>query len=646
MYSLQRSTIRITRFSVMLKLYVIAAGFLFSFTSHFPQAIEINQFKSSINANKLSQTTNGKPTKPSVLFINIDDLNNWNSVLKGHPQTITPNLSRLANEGITFTKTIPASPVCFPSRTALFSGLHPSTSSVVSNFNWGQPWRFYLGDTVTIPKHMEDQGWKTIGAGKNFHTADKPEFQQYFKRPKEPRIIKGTGYKKGALGWAAIDGTVQDMPDYQVIDYAIDALTNNQSPLFLSVGIYRPHVPWNLPKEYFDRFPLDNFKLPTSIPNDLEDLSERLKVLAHNEAKFNKNFHHNLKGKGQDKAFARAYLASVNFADEQLGRLLDAWYRSPHSEDGYIIFWSDHGFMLGEKHGWGKFKPWWDASQANLIISGKHFDKGIENDSPVSLVDLYPTIIDLLDIKPPEHKLSGRSLMPLLEKPQTRWEEPVVMSHEEDGIRYDVVLTRQYRLTKLITGETELYDLFNDPHEWENIAKQKPDIVEELSQYVTFKIPDIKKNIELEAENLPAQTSADYGRRGNFHYRREQSDASGGTQLIAELRQKSQSYIDFVANFPEKGEFNLEVNLGKQPSNLSLEVSYFKVENDAKQTTSDFPATAAHKTPHELNLDNSFSALSDMRLSIKEPGLYTIRFKSLTDDKTKLALDRFKFTKL
>lgn len=579
------------------------------------------------------------PTKPSILFINIDDLNNWNSVLKGHPQSVTPNLERLAKKGITFSRTIAPSPVCFPSRTALFSGLHPTTTGAISNFNWGKTWRFYLQDTVTIPKHFEAQGWTTVGAGKNFHNKDKTEFQVYHSRPKEPKTIANTGYRKGALGWAEIEGDVTDMPDYKVVTKAIDAINQYKGPLFLSVGIYRPHVPWNLPKAYFDRFPLDSFRSPDIQQNDLTDLDERYKVLAHNAAKFDEQFHHNLANLGQDKAFARAYLASVSFADDQLGRLLDAWYASSHASNSYIVLWSDHGFMLGEKQGWGKFKPWWDSSQANLIVSGGAIEWDRINASPISLIDIYPTLIDLMDIAAPSHKLEGRSIKPLLDNPNVTWQEPVTLSHEEDGIRYDVVLGNQYRMTKLITGETELYNIVQDPHEWRNIATSHPDIVERLSKHLTFSVPKVADYAELEMEALPVQTSADYQRRGNFHYHQDSDRSSAGKQLVVEFRQKAGSYLDVVVEFEKRGNYDLQLEFGQQQENFELAVSYFRVANDALQASGAYPSIKAHPDTFSIDKSSAFSSLSNMQMSVQRPGNHIIRITTQSEHATQLVLD-------
>ena len=335
------------------------------------------------------------------------------------------------------------------------------------------------------------------------------------------------------------------------------------STLFLSIGIFRPHVPWVVPQEYFDKYPLEDLQLPERRADDLDDLPERFKLLAHNEAKFGKDYNKKVVAAGHDREFVRAYLACVTFADEQLGRLLDAWEASPHAATGYIVLWSDHGFMLGEKEGWSKMKPWYDSAHSNLMIAGPGIRKGAVCNKAVSLQDIYPTLIDLLKLPSPAHKLDGNSLLPLLENPDADWDKPVVMSHEADGIRYDVVLDNNYRMTRLITGETELYKLADDPHEFDNLARdtEHAPVIERLAKHLTFRYPEIPQDGWIEAEAIPSQTSADYGRRGNCHFPQVLRGASGGRVVCADLLAGSGSYIDFVLDVRNAGAYAIGASL-------------------------------------------------------------------------------------
>ena len=201
--------------------------------------------------------------RPSVLFLNIDDWNDWNSVLEGHPLSITPHLERFAARSVTFTRAICVSPVCFPSRTALFSGLHPSRTGAKSNPNGGNSWRSYVPDAVTLPQLFSKQGWRSMGIGKNFHNRDAVEFDHYIPRGKEPKAILSTYRNLNPSGrWGVASVPTPEMPDYIAVSQGIKALESNSDSLFLSLGIFKPHVPWVVPQEYFDRHPLESLLMP------------------------------------------------------------------------------------------------------------------------------------------------------------------------------------------------------------------------------------------------------------------------------------------------------------------------------------------------------------------------------------------------
>ena len=269
-----------------------------------------------------------------------------------------------------FSNAICASPTCFPSRTALFSGIHPARSGNIVNDNGIHPWRFYVPDAVTLPKHLSAQGWESVGIAKNFHNRDESEFDTYISLGRRVPEIKGSGINLNSSGiWGVAAVPTEEMPDYIAASHGIEQIQTIDEPLFLSLGIYRPHVPWVVPQEYFDLYPLEELQFSERRADDLDDLPERFKLLAHFESKFGKGYNGMLAEKGYDKQFARAYLACVTFADEQVGRILDAWDASTHSNNGYIVLWSDHGYMLGEKEAWSKMKPWYDSARCNLIIA-------------------------------------------------------------------------------------------------------------------------------------------------------------------------------------------------------------------------------------------------------------------------------------
>jgi arylsulfatase A-like enzyme len=574
--------------------------------------------------------------KPSVLFLNIDDWNDWNTVLKGHPQAITPNIQRLAERGVAFTNAICASPTCFPSRSAVFTGIHPARSGNIVNDNGIRPWRFYAGAAVTLPKHLSAQGWTSVGIAKNFHKGDKTEFDTYIPKAGRPKQVPGIGLKLNPSGhWGVSADPVTEMADYLAVSHGIETLKSITDPLFLSLGIYRPHVPWVVPQEYFDRYPLETIQLPEFQPNDLDDLPQRFRPLAHLEAKFGPGYHEGLVEKGYDRQFIRAYLACVTFADEQIGRLLDAWDASQHAVGGYIVLWSDHGYNLGEKEAWSKMKPWYDSAHCNLIVAGPGIPKGATCDKAVSLQDLYPTLVDLLKLPPPSQALDGNSLVPLLNEPQSEWDHPVVMSSETDGIRYDVVLDNDYRMTRLITGETELYKLATDPHEFTNLADdpQYASVIDRLSQHLTFTYPAIPEDGWIEAEAIPAQTSSDIKLRGNCHYRLKHSEASRGRLLCAELRAGKGSYLDLVLAVTTPGTYRLGATLSVESP---CEVFVDDVVDDAAQADTGYPM------PSISTLEPGSGSLEDHSLgtvTFDSPGLKLLRVQSLAR-KQQLRIDR------
>ncbi len=581
--------------------------------------------------------------RPSVLFLNIDDWNDWNSVLKGHPQAITPNLERFAARSVTFTRAICSSPVCFPSRTSIFSGLHPARTGAKSNSNWGRPWRSYVPDAITLPKFLSARGWKSVGIGKNFHNGDQTEFDEYTRRLKEPKPIPETYRNIGSSGrWGVASVPTHEMPDYLSVSQGIEALESNDSGLFLALGIYRPHVPWVVPQEYFDRHPLESLLMPERQENDLADLPERFKTMARAPAKFGPGYHEELEAKGYDREKVQAYLACVSFADEQVGRILDAWYASPHAESGYVILWSDHGYQLSEKEGWSKMKPWYDSARVNLMITGPGLAGGAFCNKAVSLLDLYPTLVDLLGLAALSQGLDGNSLVPLLQKPKADWDKPVLMSSEEEGVRYDVVLSNDYRMTRLATGETELYHLDSDPHEFTNLAG-KPEYegaIAKLSEHLSLRQSEPDAEGWLEAEDLPHQTSSDFEQRGNFHYRQNHSEASQGEAVYAELNKGAGSYIEFVVKINRPGNCDLSFSLNAEGS---CTVSTAAVFNDAKQ------ADAGYPMKHILNIENSRSGILELisagSVHFDQSGLHLLRFSSEVEWQI-LQIDRIRISQL
>ena len=213
----------------------------------------------------------------------------------------------------------------------------------------------------------------------------------------------------------------------------------------------------------------------------------------------------------------------------------------------------------------------------------------------VSLLDLYPTLIELLGLPNPPQALDGNSLVPLLKNADAEWERPVLMTSQMDGVFFESVLDNDYRMTRLITGETELYKLSSDPHEFTNLAEnpEYAPVIEKLEKHLSFRYPEIPADGWIEAESIPAQTSADYKLRGNCHYPRSDASASGGRMICADLRAGKGSYIDFVLDVQTPGTYRLG---GTIASGGACSVLVDDVKNDAAQSDTGYPMNSRRHT--------------------------------------------------
>ena len=425
----------------------------------------------------------GLVSQPNILFISVDDLNDWIEPLGGHPQAITPNLSRLAGEGMVFTRAYTPSPSCNPARTALLTGLHTYTSGMYSNYQY---WREVMPDVVTLPRYFADNGYWSAGAGKIFHNnqPDPISWDDYFPSlerhmPGSPRPVPGGSTANmpmftdmyTAFDWAPLDIEESEMGDYQSVSWVIEQLEREHDrPFFLAAGIYRPHLPWYVPREYFDLYPLDMVVLPSVLETDLDDLPERAVEVAHRGSGYNA---HVLEADQWPQA-VQGYLASITYADAMVGRLLDALDESPYADNTIVVLWSDHGWQLGEKEHWRKFALWENLSRVVLMFrvpeglarlpSGTA--AGSTSRRTVSLLDLFPTLVELTGL-PEKPGLDGRSLVPLLTDPDAEWDRPVVTTYQfsEYSVRDE-----RWRYIRYIDGSEELYDHETDPEEWRNLA--------------------------------------------------------------------------------------------------------------------------------------------------------------------------------
>ncbi|MFT5857621.1 MAG: arylsulfatase A-like enzyme [Verrucomicrobiales bacterium] len=472
----------------------------------------------------------GADEKRNVLFIPVDDLNHWVGHLGRNPQTVTPNIDRLAARGVSFSKAYCAAPACNPSRAALMSGRSPSTTGIYKN---GDAWKGKIPPAETLNVHLRDHGYHTAASGKIYHggVGRAEDWDLIHQRPRslpKAKAVKSGGV--GKLSYAQLDGDDEIMPDYHVVDFAIDQLkgSHDEKPFFLACGIFRPHLAWDVPKKYFDMHPLEKIELPPHRADDLDDIPPAGVKMATGNGD-----HRKVTADDPEKLWkelVQAYLASVSFADAQLGRLLDALDASQHRDNTIIVLWGDHGWSLGEKSHWRKFALWEEPTRAPLIwVAPGVTPEGGICAVPVDFLNIYPTLCDLLGVETPEH-CEGRSLRPLLTDPEAEllsdtpkvrelfgWKRPALTTH---GRGNHAVRLRDWRYIHYADGSEELYDHQVDPLEHTNLASsaEHEKVIAELKTYLPQdEAPEPKTNqanskpttwSERVAKQLPAEENA------------------------------------------------------------------------------------------------------------------------------------------
>jgi arylsulfatase A-like enzyme len=403
--------------------------------------------------------------KPNVLFIAIDDLNHWVGHLGRNVQTKTPNIDRLASEGVTFTKAYCTAPACNPSRASLMSGQRPSTTGCYLN---SQNWRRGIAEDKLLNTHFARAGYRVYGAGKIYHgAADRGgEWTDYFDGGADTQRhpdAKNTGV--GGIKFYPLANRDEEMPDYKVVSYGFEKLQEkSDSPFFLAVGLVKPHMPFSVPKEWFDMFPLDSIELPPHREDDLDDVPPTGVEMARPNGD-----HARIVESGRWKEAVRAYLATIAFCDAQVGRLLDGLEASPYHDNTIVVLWSDHGWSLGEKSHWRKFALWEEPTRTVFVwkVPGVTQSGGVCQ-QPVDFSCVYPTLCELTGLSLPDH-LDGRSIVPLLKDPATEWALPAITTH---GFKNHAVRSDGWRYIRYANGDEELYDTVADPLEYTNVAGQ------------------------------------------------------------------------------------------------------------------------------------------------------------------------------
>jgi arylsulfatase A-like enzyme len=472
----------------------------------------------------------------NVLFIAIDDLNDWIGCLGGHPQVKTPHIDRLAKKGSLFTNAHCAVPICGPSRAALFTGRQPWHTGIYSNDN--ESLKVVGREFRTLPQQLHSSGYITFGAGKVLHgsinlypddifTEFGPGYNQFqpltskeasytdeeFNSPvdkaylthtvargqgkfkatfplnKMPRERRLESQKIESFDWGPFPVTDQEMDDYKTASWVIDKINNkNDKPFFLAAGFYRPHIPLFIPQKYYDMYPTDKIQLPGLLENDLADIPGVGKDFALKA--YSAGSHKNVTDHNQWREAVACYLACITFVDEQVGRIIKALDESPYRDNTTIVLWGDNGWHLGEKEHWGKFTGWEESTRIPLMIvpakeSRNHYAVGAKCEKPVSLIDLYPTILDMLNL-PEENDLDGKSLVPLLKNPDAEISSHVISTF---GRGNHTVRTEKWRYTRYYDGTEELYNSEQDPNEFNNLANRlgydniKNELKQKLPQY-------------------------------------------------------------------------------------------------------------------------------------------------------------------
>ena len=446
-----------------------------------------------------------KTARPNVLFIAVDDLNDWIGCLGGHPQAKTPNIDRLASRGMLFEQAYCSAPLCNPSRMATMTGLRSSTIDIWSNegrYGQGDAISWFrdkpeFHDLVTIPQYFRQHGYTAVMGGKIFHKpsgkfSDPVSWNHQYSTkhgtpfPKNGRLLHGLSDKMAQeyfQDWA--DWQPLDIPDKETADRktaegaAAFLLRDHDKPFFLACGIFRPHLRWYAPRKYFDMHPLDKIKLPATLENDLADVppSGRRQSSGGSQA-FSVIREH-----GEWKKAVQGYLASCSFADACVGVVLDALEKSKYADNTIIVLWGDHGFHIGQKDRISKLTLWEQGSKTPLIISTPDLAAtgGKQCQQPVSLVDLYPTLVELCGL-PARDRLDGRSIAPLLLNPKTKWPNPAVVSLRGDH----AVRSKHWHYIRYSAGGEELYDATKDPNQWKNLANDTryTDIKNELKKWL------------------------------------------------------------------------------------------------------------------------------------------------------------------
>jgi arylsulfatase A-like enzyme len=404
--------------------------------------------------------------KMNVLFLVVDDLN---TMLLGDTnrysgKVVAPNIQRLAKSGVMFNHTYAAAPYCVPSRTSFLSGVRPWKSGIYENQS-APSQSPALQQATSFPELFRKAGYYTASYGKVGHgwrTKDAWDESIPHKRDPNPPTAPLTPVGKGEQDWGPTHLAEEDMHDTSYANAAIKQLQKKHDrPFLIACGLFHPHMPWYVPKKYFDMYPLNEVATPPLLANDLDDVPPLARAVTAGKSKFVASVLEH----GLHKQAVQAYLAATSYSDAQMGRVLDALDKSPYRDNTIVVLISDNGFHLGEKSHWQKGTLWEEATHVLMMfrVPGLTCAGGV-SERFVSLQDIYPTLTELCGLKPPDY-VDGRSLVPLLKNPAAEWQSTAISALYD---RYVSIRDERFRYTRYNDQQEEFYDCGKDPHEWTN----------------------------------------------------------------------------------------------------------------------------------------------------------------------------------
>jgi arylsulfatase A-like enzyme len=437
----------------------------------------------------ISARAQTRPAHPNVLFIVIDDLNDWVGCLGGHPQAKTPNIDRLAARGTLFVNAHCQAPLCNPSRSSVMTGLRPSTTGIYALLP-GIRDVDALKDHVTLPQYFSSQGYFTFTCGKVYHDGSiKPkdqarEFNVWGPAPGMPlpkQKFVHTPDDIRAMDWGIFPERDEDQADWKIADAAIAQLKDLPAgkPFFVACGFRLPHVPCFASQKWFDLFPEDQVTLPLVKADEREGVPPFAWYLHWKVPEPRLSW---LRKSHQWTPLVRSYLACTTFMDSQVGRLVEALDASGQADNTVIVLWSDNGWHLGEKAITGKNSLWEQSTHVPLLLAAPGLPQGARCRSPAELLDIYPTLVELCGL-PARPGLEGHSLVPQLKDAAAPRAWPAITTSNQNN---HAIRTDRWRYIRYADGSQELYDLRSDAREWKNLAGESDSagVIAALAQWL------------------------------------------------------------------------------------------------------------------------------------------------------------------